>query len=49
MEEAELFIPIAAPVRWALVSDRVEGFAGNRFGRHTLTGIEERLGREGAQ
>ena len=49
MDEAQLFIPIAAPVRWALVSDRVAGFAGNRFGRHTLVGIEEKLAREGAQ
>ncbi|MBA3512204.1 ABC transporter substrate-binding protein [Sphingomonas sp.] len=49
MDENQLFIPIAAPVRWALVSDRVTGFAGNRFARHTLTSLEERLNREGAQ
>ena len=49
MDEAQLFIPIAAPVRWSLVSDRIEGFAGNRFGRHTLTSLEEKLNREGAQ
>ena len=49
MDEAQLFIPIAAPVRWSLVADRIEGFAGNRFARHTLTSLEERLNREGAQ
>ncbi|MGI8610854.1 MAG: ABC transporter substrate-binding protein [Sphingomicrobium sp.] len=49
MDENQLFIPIAAPVRWSLVSDRIEGFAGNRFGRHTLTSLEERLNREGAR
>jgi oligopeptide transport system substrate-binding protein len=49
MDEAQLFIPIAAPVRWSLVSGRIEGFAGNRFARHTLTSLEERLNREGAQ
>jgi peptide/nickel transport system substrate-binding protein len=47
MDALQLFIPIAAPVRWTLVSRRIEGFAGNRFGRHTLTGLEQRL--EGAQ
>ena len=49
MDETQLFIPIAAPVRWSLVSSRIEGFAGNRFARHTLTSLEERLDREGAQ
>ena len=48
LEEAQLFIPIAAPVRWSLVSDRIVGFAGNRFARHTLTGLDEKLSREGA-
>lgn len=42
-----LYIPIAAPVRWSLVSDRVSGFAGNRFAVHTLTGLEQRLNRTG--
>ena len=49
MDEEQVFIPIAAPIRWALVSGRIEGFAGNRFARHTLTSLEERLSREGAQ
>ncbi|HUE80190.1 MAG TPA: ABC transporter substrate-binding protein [Sphingomicrobium sp.] len=49
MDEMQLFIPIAAPVRWSLVSNRIEGFAGNRFARHTLTSLDEKLNREGAQ
>ncbi len=49
MDEAQLFIPIAAPVRWSLVSGRIEGFAGNRFGIHTLTSLEQKLNREGAR
>ena len=40
MDDATLFIPITAPVRWSLVSNRVKGFAGNRFARHTLTGLQ---------
>ena len=46
IDALQLFIPIAAPIRWSLVGNRVLGFAGNRFGRHTLTGLGERLGRE---
>lgn len=42
MREAVLFIPVAAPVRWALASPRLTGFAENRFARHTLTGLRER-------
>lgn len=34
MEEAALFVPIAAPVRWHLVSSRLTGFRTNPFGRH---------------
>ena len=49
IEAEQLFLPIAAPVRWSLVSDRIEGFATNRFARHTLTGLEQRLGREGTE
>ena len=49
IDEAQLFIPIAAPIRWSLVSGRIEGFAGNRFARHTLTSLEEKLNREGAR
>jgi len=39
MDEAQLFIPIAAPIRWSLVSGRVPGFAENQFARHTLVGL----------
>ena len=46
-DELQLFIPIAAPIRWSLVSPRISGFAGNRFGVHTLTGLEQRLNRTG--
>ncbi len=45
MDEAQLFIPVAAPIRWSLVSGRVPGFAENPFARHTLVGISDpRLG-----
>ena len=47
IDELQLFLPIAAPIRWSLVGSRVEGFAGNRFGRHTLTGLGEKPGRQG--
>jgi peptide/nickel transport system substrate-binding protein len=30
------FIPIAAPVRWSLVSPRLSGFRPNIFGRHNI-------------
>jgi oligopeptide transport system substrate-binding protein len=49
LDEIQPFIPIAAPVRWSLVSDRIEGFAGNRFGIHTLTSLDQKLNREGAR
>ena len=31
---AQPFIPLAAPVRWSLVSQRLTGFHANAFGRH---------------
>lgn len=40
----DLFIPLTAPVRWSLVSGRIQNFAGNRFARHTLTGLEDKSG-----
>lgn len=43
MREAVLFIPIAAPVRWSLVSRAIPGFAENRFGQHPLTRLREGL------
>lgn len=45
IDEQQLFIPIAAPIRWSLVSQRVQGFATNRYARHGLTGLGERLDR----
>ena len=47
IDELQLFLPLAAPVRWSLVSGRVEGFAGNRFGHHSLVALEQRLERQG--
>jgi peptide/nickel transport system substrate-binding protein len=44
IDEKLLFIPIAAPVRWSLVSDRIQGFAGNRYAIHTLTGLNQKPG-----
>jgi peptide/nickel transport system substrate-binding protein len=43
----QLFLPLAAPIRWSLVSARIASFAGNRFAIHTLTGLEQRLDRTG--
>ena len=48
IDDAQLFIPLAAPVRWSLVSDRIVGFAGNRYARHTLTDLEQKPGRGGS-
>jgi peptide/nickel transport system substrate-binding protein len=47
IDSLQLYIPIAAPIRWSLVSARISGFAGNRFAIHTLTGLEQRLNRTG--
>lgn len=44
IDEAQLFIPIAAPIRWSLVSGRIQGFAGNRYARHTLTDLDQKQG-----
>lgn len=48
IDDQQLFIALTAPIRWSLVSDRVQGFATNRFGRHTLTSLHQRLDRERA-
>ena len=47
LEEETFFIPLAAPVRWSLVGQRIEGFAENIVARHPLTGLNDRLRREG--
>ena len=44
MREAVLFIPVAAPVRWSLVGRGIDGFAENRFARHTLTDLRAKRG-----
>lgn len=46
MDEAQLFIPIAAPVRWSLVRSGIDGFIENPFARHTLVGLKNRRARE---
>jgi len=43
IDSEQLFLPIAAPIRWSLVSERIASFAGNRFAIHTLIGLEQRL------
>ncbi len=48
IDDAVLFLPIAAPVRWSLVSPAVSGFAPNRFARHPLTGLQQKLSRQRA-
>jgi peptide/nickel transport system substrate-binding protein len=49
LDEQQVFIPLAAPVRWSLVSPNVPGFAGNRFARHTLTGLRDVLERNASE
>jgi oligopeptide transport system substrate-binding protein len=44
IDDAQLFLPITAPVRWSLVSNRIQNFAGNRYARHSLTGLEQQPG-----
>ncbi|MCJ7421833.1 ABC transporter substrate-binding protein [Sphingomicrobium astaxanthinifaciens] len=39
IEAAQLFLPLAAPVRWSLVAPTLEGFAENRFARHFVGGL----------
>lgn len=41
MDEAQLFMPVAAPIRWSMVSGRAPGFAENPFARHTLVGLSD--------
>jgi peptide/nickel transport system substrate-binding protein len=39
MDGEQLFIAVAAPIRWSLVARTAPGFIENRFGRHTLAGL----------
>ena len=45
IDEATLFIALAAPVRWSLVGDRATGYQANRFARHPLADIMRRAPR----
>ena len=45
MDEAALFIAIAAPVRWSLVGPRAAGYQDNRFARHPFADIMRRPSR----
>ena len=40
IDQDALFLPIAAPVRWSLVGNRIKSFAPNRFARHILTNLD---------
>jgi len=44
IDDAQMFIPITAPVRWSLVSKNIQNFAGNRFAVHTLTDLQQKSG-----
>ncbi|WP_300975337.1 ABC transporter substrate-binding protein [Sphingomonas sp. LHG3406-1] len=44
MREQVLFIPIAAPIRWSLAGRNFDGFAENRFARHSLVGLRTDAG-----
>ncbi|HVI05361.1 MAG TPA: ABC transporter substrate-binding protein [Sphingomicrobium sp.] len=46
IDDMQLYIPIAAPIRWSLVSGRVQGFSGNRYARHTLSDLEQQPARD---
>lgn len=46
IDDAQAFIPLTAPIRWSLVSKRIQNFAGNRYARHTLTDLERKPGSE---
>ena len=46
IDEDVLFLPIAAPIRWSLVSDGLPGFAENIFARHPLSGLRNKPSRE---
>ena len=42
MDADQLFIAIAAPVRWSLTARAVTGFVENRYARHPLGGLRAR-------
>ena len=47
IDDAQLFLPLTAPIRWSLVGDAAPGFQENRFARHPLTGITRRTSPRG--
>ena len=42
IDDSHVFMPLAAPIRWNLIARRIQGFAGNRYARHTLTDLEQK-------
>jgi peptide/nickel transport system substrate-binding protein len=48
IDDSHLFMPLTAPIRWSLISRRIESFAGNRYARHTLTNLEQKAGPGGS-
>jgi peptide/nickel transport system substrate-binding protein len=46
LDEKSLFLPLAAPIRWSLVSADLPGFAENIFARHPLSGLRDKPTRE---
>ncbi len=45
MSDATLFMPLTAPVRWSLAASGISNFVENRFARHPLTSLRDRLQR----
>lgn len=45
IDQAHVFIAVAAPVRWSLVGDRATGYQDNRFARHSLADMRQRASR----
>ena len=46
LDDKTLFLPLAAPIRWSLVSTDLPGFAENIFARHPLSGLRDKPTRE---
>jgi len=46
LDDKTLFLPLAAPVRWSLVSADLPGFSENIFARHPLSGLRDKPTRE---
>ena len=42
MDEARLFLPVAAPIRWSLAARGTPAFTENRYARHPLVGLSGR-------